>query len=208
MERAQAATEFDYYDALAELVERVKLFFPSYRVSLQPTPDNKKYIFNVDHLDGYVNSIQIWKDRRSNEDQSDYVDRLFAIIKKDEKKFLQKKYHLQTGVHATEFTVNAVKRIERLARVVLAGEYDGIEILDSTYSTSQFKFWIAALTKNKGGLRSKAEPVVYISIAEFFNQILFDRIYGFADERQMNPEWANEWTEINMSLPNTFEIPL
>jgi len=56
------------------------------------------------------------------------------------------------------------------------------------------------LARTKSILRSKSEPIVYIPLYEFFTVQLFDKIYGIDDEFHVDPDLANEWTDINAEL--------
>lgn len=208
MAKEKEKIKFDFYLALAEILDRLNAYYPEYKVKIFPGKNNKYHDVFIDHQDGYIHQTSVWKEPRPNDDFDDYTQRIFETIVSSNDFYLKKKKHLESGVHPAEFSKEAVSRIKKLAKKVFGEEYGGIDILDSQYSNSMFTNYIVALARTPGLLRSKKEPLIYIPLYEFFTVTLFERIYSadWFESEEPDPELANEWVEINMSLMNTFQL--
>lgn len=185
---------YEFFNTIVEILENEIL---GVAIELQKD-ENENYKIVLLHPDENIEEYTIVNFNHLSREEAAQANADNMI--KYHMKFLKKKYHLNNGVFPTQFKKETVKKIERLTKKVLKGKYDGIEIENTSYSTHQFDNQIIKLSRTRGNLRSKSEPIIYISLYEFYYSTLFNLIYCGDLDTEINPEWANDWTDINSDL--------
>lgn len=196
----------DKYSILGEILQQVKNKLSDYTVSIE-TSESKWSEYQIrisDESSDFSYAYHISKYNNSLLDD-ELVNIYIENEVKDAIKYHKKKqkflYHFTNKTFSTQFSPEVLKRIIKLSKKVYKGIYDGIEIENSVYGTEQFDLYIVKLARTKSILRSKSEPIVYISLYEFFNVNLFDKIFGLEmDDPDVDPNLANEWTDINAQI--------
>lgn len=204
----QQHNNLEFYNQIDELVSKIKVGLEAQEVEINLL-DKEKCLYQIDIISSYcksssqISSVQIYL---KNLHKEGVVNKIYKSIYNRVKDSKQKIKNIEAGVQPVEYTESIVKRIEKLGSKVLRADFKTVKAFKSIYSTPLFINWQVAICQrditdfNFKYLESKEiRDILFIPINEFFTQILFELIFETTEE-ELNAEFSNEWTDINLEL--------